>query len=87
MRALRPAALELSLQTADDLKKERQRLDQDWRQRLERCRYEADRAQRQYRAVEPENRAALSRVAEYPRVVPLLVSPAILGPTARLGRG
>jgi DNA invertase Pin-like site-specific DNA recombinase len=56
MRALRPAALELSLQVADDLKKERQRLDQDWRHRLERCRYEADRAQRQYQAVEPENR-------------------------------
>jgi DNA invertase Pin-like site-specific DNA recombinase len=56
MLALRPAALELSLQVADDLKRERQRLDQDWRQRLERCRYETDRAQRQYQAVEPENR-------------------------------
>jgi len=56
LRALRPAALELSLQVADDLKKERQRLDQDWRQRLERCRYETDRAQRQYQVVEPENR-------------------------------
>jgi DNA invertase Pin-like site-specific DNA recombinase len=56
MLALRPAALELSLQVADDLKRERQRLDQDWRQRLERCRYEANRAQRQYQAVEPENR-------------------------------
>ena len=56
MRALQPAALELSLTAADDLKKERQRLDQDWRQRLERCQYEADRAQRQYQAVEPENR-------------------------------
>jgi hypothetical protein len=41
---------------ADDLQKERQRLDQDWRQRLERCQYEADRVQRQYEAVEPENR-------------------------------
>jgi hypothetical protein len=56
MRALQPAALEWSLQAADDLKTERQRLDQDWRQRLERCQYEADRAQRQYQAVEPENR-------------------------------
>jgi DNA invertase Pin-like site-specific DNA recombinase len=56
MLALRPAALELSLRVADDLKRERQRLDQDWRQRLERCRYETDRAQRQYHAVEPENR-------------------------------
>jgi DNA invertase Pin-like site-specific DNA recombinase len=56
MLALRPAALELSLRVADDLKRERQRLDQDWRQRLERCRYEVDRAQRQYQVVEPENR-------------------------------
>jgi DNA invertase Pin-like site-specific DNA recombinase len=56
MLALQPAALELSLQVADDLKRERQRLDQDWRQRLERGRYEAERAQRQYQAVEPENR-------------------------------
>jgi DNA invertase Pin-like site-specific DNA recombinase len=56
MLALRPAALELSLQAADDLKKERQRLDQDWRHRLERCRYVADRGYRQYQAVEPENR-------------------------------
>ncbi len=56
MLALRPAALELSLQAADDLQQERQRLDQDWRQRLERCKYEVDRAQRQYQTVEPENR-------------------------------
>ena len=31
-------------------------MDQTWHQRLERSRYEADRAPRQYRAVEPENR-------------------------------
>jgi DNA invertase Pin-like site-specific DNA recombinase len=54
--ALEPAALELSLQAAGDLEKERQRLDCDWRQRVERSRYEADRAHRQYQAVEPENR-------------------------------
>lgn len=31
-------------------------MQQHWRQRLERARYEAERAQRQYQAVEPENR-------------------------------
>ena len=31
-------------------------MDRDWRQRLERSRYEADRAKRQYQAVDPENR-------------------------------
>lgn len=56
MLALQPGALEVSLRAADDLKREMQRLDQDWRQRLERCRYVADRAQRQYQTVEPENR-------------------------------
>ncbi len=56
LQALEPAALELSLLAAEDLEEERQRLDQNWHQRLERSRYEADRAQRQYRAAEPENR-------------------------------
>jgi hypothetical protein len=56
LRALAPAALELSLKAVEDLQKERQRLERHWRQRLERARYEAERAERQYRAVEPENR-------------------------------
>ncbi|HEY6923253.1 MAG TPA: recombinase family protein, partial [Steroidobacteraceae bacterium] len=56
MAALEPAALELSLAAADDLEQERARLHQDWQQKLERARYEAERAGRQYDAVEPENR-------------------------------
>jgi hypothetical protein len=56
LRALEPAALELSLMAADDLERERARLHQDRRQGLERARYEAERARRQYDAVEPENR-------------------------------
>jgi len=56
LAALGPAALELSLRAADDLDRERARLEQHWQQRLERARYEAGRAERQYRAVEPENR-------------------------------
>lgn len=54
--ALEPASLELSMAAADDLEKEQRRLDEHWRQRLERTRFEADRARRQYQAVEPENR-------------------------------
>ncbi len=38
------------------LEKERQTLDQHWQLRLEHARYEVQRAQRQYDAVEPENR-------------------------------
>jgi hypothetical protein len=54
--ALQPAALEISLQVAEDLEGERARHHADWQQRLERARYEAERAQRQYQAVEPEHR-------------------------------
>jgi len=56
LQALEPAALELSLRVAEDLEAERKQLHQQWTQRLERARYAADRAFRQYRAVEPENR-------------------------------
>src|SRR5207237_9712269 len=56
LRALEPAALELSLQATQDVQQERQRLDGHWQQQLERARYEVERARRQYDAVEPENR-------------------------------
>jgi DNA invertase Pin-like site-specific DNA recombinase/uncharacterized protein YndB with AHSA1/START domain len=63
LQALEPAALELSLLAADDLHQQRQRLDQNWQQRLERARYQAERAQRHYRAVEPENRLVARELA------------------------
>jgi hypothetical protein len=56
LRALEPAALDLSLQALANVQQERQRLHQHWQQRLERAAYEAQRAERQYHAVEPENR-------------------------------
>ncbi len=56
LRALEPSALDVSLKVAEDIEAERRRLDQTWRQRLERAQYEVDRAMRQYNAVEPENR-------------------------------
>jgi|SRR5882724_6759220 len=56
LAALRPAALELHLAAAADLAQERQRLHEQRQQQLERARYEASRAARQYQAVEPENR-------------------------------
>jgi DNA invertase Pin-like site-specific DNA recombinase len=56
LQALEPAALELSLKVAEDLETERRQLHQHWLQRLERAHFEAERAARQYRAVEPENR-------------------------------
>ena len=56
LRALEPAGLEFSARAIADLQREQQRLDRHWRQRLERARFEADRAARQYHAVEPEDR-------------------------------
>jgi hypothetical protein len=46
----------LSLRAIEDGHRERERLHRHWRQRLERATYEAERAERQYQAVEPENR-------------------------------
>jgi hypothetical protein len=54
--ALEPAALEISLQVAGDLQAERERQRTQWQQRLERVRYDAQRAERQYQTVEPEDR-------------------------------
>lgn len=56
LRALEPAAVDLSLQATTDIERERERLHQHWRQRLERAQYNAQRAERQYQSVEPENR-------------------------------
>jgi excisionase family DNA binding protein len=46
----------VALAALDALEQEDQTLQQQWQLRLERARYEAKRAERQYQAVEPENR-------------------------------
>jgi DNA invertase Pin-like site-specific DNA recombinase len=56
LAALQPAALELHLAAAADVERQRLVLHRTWQQKLERAGYEADRAARQYGAVEPENR-------------------------------
>jgi DNA invertase Pin-like site-specific DNA recombinase len=56
LEAVQPAALEVSLAVAADVEAERAALERHWQQRLERARYQAERARRQYDAVEPENR-------------------------------
>lgn len=56
LRAVEPASLQLSLRAAERLCNERQRLHEHWRQQLERATFLAERAKRQYDAVEPENR-------------------------------
>jgi DNA invertase Pin-like site-specific DNA recombinase len=56
LQALRPGAVEISLQLAEDVELERTQHHRQWVMRLERARYEVERAERQYAAVEPENR-------------------------------
>jgi DNA invertase Pin-like site-specific DNA recombinase len=56
LRALEPAALDLSLRAIENVEQERKRLHDQWRQALERAGQEVARAERQYQAVEPENR-------------------------------
>jgi hypothetical protein len=56
LRALEPAAVELSLKASADVERERQRLEKHWQQRLKRARYDAELAERRYQAVDPDNR-------------------------------
>jgi len=56
LRALEPATVRLSLKAIEDIHQEREHLHRHWKQRLERAAYEAERAERQYQLVEPENR-------------------------------
>ena len=56
LQVLEPAAIEVSLVAAADLQQEREAIERQWQQRIERARYEAERMRRQFDAVEPENR-------------------------------
>jgi DNA invertase Pin-like site-specific DNA recombinase len=56
LTALAPAALEVSLRVSHQIESDRAKSAALWQKRLGRARYEAERAERQYNAVEPENR-------------------------------
>jgi DNA invertase Pin-like site-specific DNA recombinase len=56
LRALEPAALELSLRAIEGVERDRKRLHDQWNQARERARQDVERAERRYHAVEPENR-------------------------------
>ncbi|MEE8286979.1 MAG: recombinase family protein [Gammaproteobacteria bacterium] len=56
LEALAPERITLALEALDQLGLEREALERQWQLRLERTRYEAQRAQRQYDAVEPDHR-------------------------------
>ena len=54
--ALKPAALEMSMRISEEIERDREKTEALWNKRLQRARYEVERSQRQYHAVEPENR-------------------------------
>ena len=56
IEALTPAAFEATLRAAQQLESDHDAALAQWRLAVERARYEAERAERRYRAVEPENR-------------------------------
>ncbi len=64
LQALEPAALELSLEAALHLEQDRADLERLWQHRLERAGFEAERAGRHYRLVEPENRLVARQLAQ-----------------------
>ena len=56
LEALEPARLEVSMEALGRLEESARAAERHWQLQLERARYEAERAQRQYDQVEPENR-------------------------------
>jgi len=62
LAALTPAAVEVSLQAAEQVQAERAQLERIWQQRLERAAIAVDRARRCYRLAEPENRLVVRQL-------------------------
>lgn len=56
LAAIVPAGLEASLRAAEQLESDRDTALAQWRRQVERARYDAQRAERRYRAVDPDNR-------------------------------
>ena len=56
LEAIQPAGLEAALQAAANVETDYDQALEQWRLTVERARYEAERAERRYRAVEPEHR-------------------------------
>ena len=54
--AVRPAGLKAALRAAEQIEADHDGAFEQWRLAVERARYEAERAERRYRGVEPENR-------------------------------
>lgn len=56
LAAAQPAELELALAVSQEAARQADTIDEQWRLRIERARYEARHAERRYKAVDPDNR-------------------------------
>jgi len=56
LEAIQPAHLETAMAALEQVEAHRQQLSQQWQQRLERARYQADLARRRFERVDPDNR-------------------------------
>lgn len=56
LEALKPDQIAIAIAALGQIEEETRQLERQWALRRERARYEAERARRQYDAVEPENR-------------------------------
>jgi DNA invertase Pin-like site-specific DNA recombinase len=56
LEALQPPELELALAVSREAERQAEELDEQWRLRLDRARYEVRLAERRYKAVDPDNR-------------------------------
>ena len=65
LEALEPDKIKLALAAYAQLESETATLEKQWRLRVERARYEAERAQRQYNTVEPENRLVARNLEQH----------------------
>ncbi len=73
LEAIEPAGLEAALKAAEHIESDHDQALEQWRLAVERARYEAARAERRYRAVDPENRlVARGLEAEWERCLKAL---------------
>jgi len=56
LETVQPPEIELSLAVTREVERQAQQVERQWRLRLERARYEAQLAERRYKAVDPDNR-------------------------------
>ncbi|QSQ26624.1 recombinase family protein [Pyxidicoccus parkwayensis] len=64
LEAVQPPEVELGLAVAHEVERQAEQLHQQWKLRMERTRYEAQLAERRYKAVDPDNRV-VARTLEH----------------------